>query len=215
MERINATWAQEVKQLTVAGWTGRDTAAVQHHIDELATLGVAPPSQVPLFYRVSRSLLTKDSEIEVLGAATSGEIEPLLVHREGVLWLGLGSDHTDRELEAVSVAGSKQACPKPVAGNLWRFDEIEAHLDEILMQCFIQEDGEWITYQEGRLSAIRPLRSLAEQAQLAAGGAMLCGTLTAIGGVRPAEAYRMKMVDERLERSIELEYTVRSLPVVA
>lgn len=42
-----------VDTLIVAGWTGRDHGAVQHHIDELAELGIAPPSQVPLYYRVS------------------------------------------------------------------------------------------------------------------------------------------------------------------
>jgi hypothetical protein len=33
----------------VAGYTGRDAAAVQHHIDELAAIGVAPPPSVPMF----------------------------------------------------------------------------------------------------------------------------------------------------------------------
>ncbi|MEL6483080.1 MAG: DUF2848 family protein, partial [Pseudomonadota bacterium] len=36
----------------VAGWTGRDPAKVAHHIEELAAIGVAPPSTTPLYYRV-------------------------------------------------------------------------------------------------------------------------------------------------------------------
>ena len=35
-------------RLVVAGWTGRDEAAVRHHIDELAALGVPAPSKSPL-----------------------------------------------------------------------------------------------------------------------------------------------------------------------
>lgn len=49
----------QITQGIVAGWTGRDRAAVDHHIAELADLGVAPPSEVPLFYRVSQSLFTQ------------------------------------------------------------------------------------------------------------------------------------------------------------
>ena len=53
-----------IEHLIVAGWTGRDKAAVQHHIDELAELGVPGPSQTPLYYRVSNTLLTAAAEIQ-------------------------------------------------------------------------------------------------------------------------------------------------------
>lgn len=48
-------------RLVVAGWTGRDRAAIEHHIDELARLGVPRPSTVPLYYRLAHSLLTPRS----------------------------------------------------------------------------------------------------------------------------------------------------------
>ena len=204
-----------INRLVVAGWTGRNPGAVQHHIDELAALGIAPPSQVPLFYRVSRSLLSQSPEIEVLGEATSGEVEPLLVKLDGALFLGLGSDHTDRDLEAVSVAASKQACPKPVSDRLWRFEEVADTLDHLRLECEIEEDGHWTTYQDGSLASIRPLADLAARADLADGQAMLCGTLVAIGGVRPATAYRMRMTDPVLGRRLELSYRVQTLPLVA
>jgi hypothetical protein len=35
--------------LVIAGWTGRETAGLQHHIDDLKALGVKPPSSVPSF----------------------------------------------------------------------------------------------------------------------------------------------------------------------
>ena len=34
----------EVTSVVIAGWTGRNKEAVQHHIDELVAIGVAPPS---------------------------------------------------------------------------------------------------------------------------------------------------------------------------
>lgn len=204
-----------IDQLIVAGWTGRNLDAVQHHIDELAALGVAPPRQVPLFYQVSTSLLAQSPEIEVLGAATSGEVEPLLVKLEGQLFLGLASDHTDRDLETVSVAASKQACPKPVSDRLWRFEEVAPHLDQLVLRCEIDEGEQWVIYQEGTLEGIRPLTDLAESAGLADGQAMFCGTLAAIGGVRPAPAYRMSLTDPVLGRSLSLSYRVKTLPVIA
>ena len=203
-----------VTGLIVAGWTGRNPEGVQHHIEELAALGVAPPSHVPLFYRVSTSLLVQSSEIDVLGAATSGEVEPLLIKLNGELFLGLGSDQTDRDIEAVSVAASKQACPKPVSATLWRFEEVAPHLDQLVLRCAIQEGGNWTLYQEGTLAGIRPLGELAGNAGLVDGQAMLCGTLGTIGGVRPAGAYRMSLSDPVRDRTLELGYRVRSLPVV-
>lgn len=205
----------EIDTLIVAGWTGRDRGAVDHHIAELAALGVPPPSRVPLFYRVSHSLLTQAASIQVVGEDTSGEVEPLLVHSGGQLWLGLGSDHTDRALETVSVAASKQVCPKPVSRALWPLADVEEHLDQLVLSCDIAEAGGWVRYQEGTLASIRPLRDLIETAPLTEGAAMLCGTLGALGGVRPSTGYRMALTDPLRARSLRLDYTVTPLPIIA
>lgn len=201
----------EISHLTIAGWTGRDRAAVEHHIEELAAIGVTPPSSVPLFYRVSASLLTQ-GDIEVLGPDTSGEVEPLIIRSEGTLYLGLASDHTDRALEATSVAASKQVCAKPVATILWPLDDV-ADLDALQLTTDIEENATWTRYQEGTLAAIRPLADLI--ADLPDNAAMLCGTLPAIGGVRPAQAYRMALTDPATGRTIRLDYSVTTLPVIA
>lgn len=200
--------------LIVAGWTGRNMEAVQHHIDELKALGIAPPSQVPLYYRVSHSLLTQDSHLSVLGSASSGEVEPLLVYADGELWLGLASDHTDRDLEAHSVAASKQACAKPCAAEVWRFADVSDHLDELVLSCEIHENEAWISYQSGTLANIRPLDELMTAHPLSANSAMLCGTLGAIGGVRPALKYRMSLHDPIRNKTINLAYDVSELPIV-
>lgn len=204
-----------VAALTVAGWTGRDRAAVEHHIAELAALGVAPPSTVPLFYRVSAALLTQADRIEALGSETSGEAEPLLVRWGGRLWLGLGSDHTDRGLEARSVAHSKQVCAKPVAGALWALDPLRDRLDALRLRSWVDEGGGWRDYQDGTLAAIRPLVDLEAACPLGEGHAMLCGTLPALGGVRPAPAFRMALEDPATGRVIEHAYRIEALPVRA
>lgn len=208
-----------IEHLIVAGWTGRDAAAVQHHIAELAALGVAPPSSVPLYYRVAAPLLTTTDTLQVLGAETSGEAEPLLVHDGQTLWLGVASDHTDRGLEAISVAHSKQVCGKPVGRGLWRFDDLTHRLDQVELSSHVRDDpgAEWQPYQEGTLAAIRPLRALL--AGLPGGGlrpnsAMLCGTLGAIGGVRAARHFRMQLHDPATGRRLRHGYGIHTLPIV-
>ncbi|WP_349358118.1 DUF2848 domain-containing protein [Stappia sp.] len=209
--------------LTVAGWTGRNEDTIRHHIEELAALGVTPPSAVPLYYRVATDLLTFADAIQVVGEGTSGEVEPLLVTTGGRLYLGLASDHTDRDLETHSVALSKQACAKPAAKTLWPFAEVEDHLEALELRSWIREtpEAEWTLYQEGTLASIRPLDELIEASGLEAaraGGttaAMLCGTLGAIGGVRPAAAFRMEMRDPVLDRTLSHGYQIETLPIVA
>jgi hypothetical protein len=205
----------EISAVVVAGWTGRNMAAVQHHIDELAAIGIAPPSQVPLYYRVSQTLLTQTDTIDVLGHGTSGEVEPLLVQANGRTYFGLASDHTDRDLERHSVAASKQACAKPVSTDLWDFEAIKDHLDDITLRCWIEEDGREVLYQDGTLAGIRPLAQLCNGAGFTDGTAMLCGTFAAIGGVRPAGRYRMEVSDPTNGKEIALSYVVVALPIIS
>src|ERR1700710_1630747 len=78
------------RSLIVAGWTGRNGASVQRHIEELAMLGVKPPSKTPMLYPISRSLLTTHSEIEVVGASSSGEAEFCLLQTNGETYVAVG-----------------------------------------------------------------------------------------------------------------------------
>ena len=213
----------DIKAGVIAGWTGRNADAVAHHIAELAEIGVPAPTTVPLYYRVSDLMFTTDSQIQCLDDTASGEAEPTLVDDGERLYLGLGSDHTDRKLEAYSVAHSKQICPKPMAPFLWDFDEVSGHLDDIRIRSFIREGGDWVPYQDGTLAAIRPLAELIaanpltrDGTRLAAGTAMMCGTFAVLsGGVRPAKEFRMEMIDDRLGRRIEHAYHMITLPVIA
>jgi hypothetical protein len=102
--------------LIVAGWTGRDEAALRHHIEELAAIGVPRPSSVPVFYRNSVLNLTQSSVLEVLGPDTSGEVEPVIVALGNQLCLTIGSDHTDRSSGyAPSPSSTARASPTRTA----------------------------------------------------------------------------------------------------
>ncbi|MCU5774781.1 DUF2848 domain-containing protein [Erwiniaceae bacterium BAC15a-03b] len=213
----------DVNQLVIAGWTGRDHQAIMHHISELEALGVPRPGAVPLFYRVTTNQLTQADSIEVVGEHTSGEAEPFIFTVDGELYVSLASDHTDRQLETYSVAMSKQVCVKPVAQQAWAMKEVAGHWDSLILRSWIREQGEWVLYQDGTLASLRTPLDLLDRytSAEAAGGipanglAMTCGTLGAIGGIRPASEFRMALVDETLGRTISHQYRSNVLPIVA
>ena len=62
---------------------------------------------------------------------------------------------------------------------------------------------------------ILSLTQLIEGAKLGEGGAMLCGTLAAIGGVRPATQFKMAMHDPVTDQSIKAEYTTKNLSIIS
>lgn len=215
----------EAEALIMAGWTGRDRAAVQRHIDELGALGVPPPSRTPLFYRMDPALLCTASAIDVLGQNTSGELETVLIALADGLWLGLGSDHTDRAMEAHGVALSKQLCRKPMAPTLWRFDEVAPHWDRLVLRGHIMEGGARTLYMEAALATVRRpgdlIRGYREsiglsgEGELPVGAVLFMGALNAIGGIRPARRFEMALEDPVLGRTLAHAYEARPLDVIA
>lgn len=208
----------ELRNLVVAGWAGRDLAAIEHHIEELAALGVPRPSSVPLYYRIAHNQLTQADCVQALGPDSSGEVEPFVFTHEGELYVSVASDHTDRKLEAHSVAFSKQACVKPVARAAWRHADVAGHWDELVLRAWIVENGKEVLYQEGPLAQLRtPPELIAGYAPggLPEGTGMTCGTVAAIGGIRPSTTFIMELHDPRLGRTLRHRYDVEVLPVVA
>ena len=211
--------AVAIGTLIIAGWAGRDEAAIRHHIEELAAIGVPRPSSVPVYYRVSADNLTQDERLVVLGPDSSGEVEPIVVSLADGLWLGIGSDHTDRKVETVGIALSKQMCGKPIGGTLWDLSEVEGHWDRLVLRAWATIGGERVLYQEGALAALRTpqdlLARLADNGQLAPGTLMFCGTLGAIGGIRPASRFEMELEDPVLGRRMRHAYDIDCLPIVS
>jgi hypothetical protein len=217
--------AFEPEVLIMAGWTGRARAAVDHHIAELAALGVPGPSRIPTFYQLDPALLAGAvSKIHVLGEHTSGEVEAVLLSFPDGLWVGLGSDHTDRAMESHDVAISKQLCRKPMAPGLWRFDEVIDHWDQLVLRAHILERGDRRLYMEAPLAAVRnpvdlindycAALGLTNLPQLPVGTAMFLGAIAAIEGIRPAPRFEMTLDDPILGRALSHAYDVGALPIV-
>jgi len=208
----------EISSLVVAGWTGRDQAAVEHHIAELAAIGVKRPRAVPCFYRLGANLLTTAGELEVLGEESSGEVEFVLISAPDAMYVGVGSDHTDRKVEAYGVAVSKQMCPKPLGRDLWRLAEVEGHWDSLVLRSHVTRGGKRRLYQEGPVSRmLAPSELLARFADspgtLPIGTAMFCGTLAVQGEICGGERFEIELHDPELSRNLKHAYATRSLAV--
>jgi hypothetical protein len=198
-----------VKELVIAGWTGRDEAALRKHIKELEEIGVKPPKTTPIFYRVAASLFTHSHELQVSGPDTSGEIEFVLISTPEGLQVAVGSDHTDRKAETIGVSLSKQLCAKPVSRDSWRYEEVKPHWEKLVLRAWA--DGE--LYQEGPVTAMRSPEDLMGRYPLKPGYAMFCGTLAAKGGIRPAARFAIELDDPVLKRKLRHEYRIEALPV--
>jgi hypothetical protein len=207
-----------IGRAVVAGWTGRDPAAVEKHIRELEALGVKRPATTPIFYRVAAARLTTGDTIEAVGESSGGEVEFVLLQHQGRLWVGTGSDHTDREVEKYGVTVSKQMCDKPVAPRFWAYEDVAPHWDRLMLRAHVVEGGKRALYQEGAVTAMMDPSALIARhvgsGRLPEGTLMFGGTLAAHGGVRPTSEFAFEIEDPVLGRKIAHAYRVRTLPIL-
>jgi hypothetical protein len=207
-----------IDQAVIAGWTGRDPVARDKHIAELEAIGIARPATTPIYYRVSARRLTTADSIEVSGGDSSGEVEFVLIGWQGRIFVGAGSDHTDRKVETYSVTVSKQMCDKVIAPVLWEFEDVIEHWDRMILRSHAWIDGARVLYQEGTLDAMLPVEQLIDRGfggkRFPDGCAMFGGTFAAKGGIRPASRFEFELEDPVLKRSIRHGYDVVALPVL-
>jgi hypothetical protein len=207
----------QIDRAVIAGWTGRDPVARDKHIAELEAIGIARPATTPIYYRVAARRLTTADSIEVSGGETSGEVEFVLIGWEGRIFVGVGSDHTDRKVESYSVTVSKQMCDKPIASVLWELEEVAGHWDRMILRAFAWIDGARVLYQEGTLDSMLSVADLVRGCfggALPDGCAMFGGTFAAIGGIRSATRFEFELEDPVLKRRIGHGYDVIELPVL-
>ena len=207
-----------IDRAVIAGWTGRDPVARDKHIAELEAIGIARPATTPIYYRCSARRITLADSIEVSGGDSSGEVEFVLIGWQGRIFVGCGSDHTDRKVEAYSVTVSKQMCDKPVASVLWELEDVIAHWDRLILRAWATIGGQRVLYQEGTLDHMLPVKDLIARGfgatGLPDGCAMFGGTFAAKGGIRPADRFEFELEDPVLKRKISHGYDVITMPVL-
>lgn len=201
----------------VAGWTSRDKAAMEHHMAELEALGIKRPAATPVFYRNSVTRLTTTDILQTPGPGSSGEVEFVIFNLGGTLWIGAGSDHTDRDVEAYNITVSKQMCDKPICNRLWPLETLQDHWDTLEIESRATIDGTEVTYQKGTVAAmLSPADLIAAFEQetgttFTDGDVMMGGTLPAIGGVRPAERFSFALHNPKSGGALAHGYDVEVL----
>ena len=192
---------------TIAGYTGRDRAMVQKHIDELEREGIAPPPEVPMWYEMPATILTTADTIEVTSPQSCGEVEPVLIGVDGVLYLGIGSDHTARDVEREDIATSKRVCPKPLGRTIARVADLTAAFDALKLESWI--DGE--AYQSGTVAQIVPLQTLLtgfRSRTQAKPFVLYCGTVPLLThGFRFGAKFSARISGGPLAAPLTLDYT--------
>lgn len=189
-------------RVVVAGYTGRDEASVRAHIDELAAIGIPPPPTVPMFYEMPPDLVTTAGVVDVAGEMTSGEVEPVLVRTDGRWYLGVGSDHTDRDLEREDIATAKACCPKPLGTSVLPLpgDPATGAFDARWDAASARAEADGVAYQDGGVAGLRTPgdllpRLFAELDGAVAGDLVVfTGTLPLLGGkFRAAASWRLAL----------------------
>jgi hypothetical protein len=201
-----------------AGYVGRNQEEVRRHVEELAKKGIVGPKSAPTLYPIIPRTLVTEDVIEVYGDKTSGEVEyVLLVQDERTIYVGLGSDHSDRHLEETDIPRCKQICPNVVSKTVWPLAEVRDHWDDLEIQSKVIKDGQEILYQKGLLKLILDPKSLIEFVRTKIPGP-LDGTVIFSGtlGILPGkfvfgEKFLAELIDPILYRSLELAYDVRPL----
>jgi hypothetical protein len=101
--------------------------------------------------------------VEVASRHTSGEAEPVLIKLPSdELYVGVGSDHTDRHLERTSVLVSKQVCPKVLGCAVWPFEQVAERWGALRLSS---EIGPGIPYQDASLALMKPPLELLRTAE--------------------------------------------------
>jgi hypothetical protein len=211
------SWSCDIKGAVCCGYTGRNQDAVKKHIEELAKAGIKPPPTVPTFYPKPPAGVDLEGRIFTEGMETSGEIEYVLLVDQGDIWIGLGSDHTDRELERLDILKSKQACPAPMARTLWKYGEIKGHWDKIEMRSWVARAGEKVLYQQLTLATILAPEDLIRLVQQQVTGsieglAIFSGTSAILTEEMVfTDRFDGELYDPIMNRRINLSYTVHTL----
>lgn len=202
------------KHMINAGYTGRDQAAVQAHIDELKAKGIPAPEKTPVYFTKFADKLTQESSFEVLDETDhSGEAEFVLLFDKGDVYVGVGSDHTDRKLETIDIPKAKQIYFNTISKDLWRLSDVADHWDKIILRSWIKVNGERTLFQEAALDAmldvddlIVRVRALLADPEDTQGLVIYSGTVASIFKADYSPYFETELEDPVLGRKLRNAY---------
>ena len=219
----------DVKAVRGAGFTNRDRDSVREMSDGRRKSGLSWTAKKLWTYRLSPYLLTTDSWIDVQGPLTGGEVEIVGVFTADEVFIGVGSDQCDREMDPQYLEKPKQMCPHPLSPAVWKLDDVQGHWDQLQLESQVRVGEAVIDLHRFSMSELVPLETWVEYCQLRSGPfatIFYCGTgrtvpelddeLERLGlpeetahGV--GEEFKMRLYDPVLHRQIQHSYRVNVL----
>lgn len=204
----------EFDQLFAIGYAGRNLEKTMEHIRELEEhLGVPAPKKIPTIFQMSNQILTQDHDLYFVGENTCGEVEYVIITQGDKLYIGIGSDHTDRRLESASVPKAKQVALKPIGRDVWDYEDLKEHWDGIRLRSYQTVDGKELAYQDGSLADILPVDFLLNELRNRIGdvshSVIFSGTVPVLDGFKYGDNFRCEMVDGVLDRKLTLDYNIK------
>ena len=201
----------EVKTVVNAGYTGRDQAAVQAHIDELKEKGIPAPEETPVYFPVFQEGVLQKERFDVLHEDdNTGEAEYALLYANGEVFVAAGNDHTDRKLEEVDIPKAKQVYPNFISKDVWRLADVKDHWDQIVIRSWIKQDGRKVLFQEGNLSALMGPEELMERmeevikVESTDGLMVFSGTIASIFSIDYSPYFEVELDDTVTDRKLNL-----------
>ena len=184
----------DLNRLLIVGYSGSNIEKIKEHIKELKEhLGVPEPKRIPTIFECSRELLTTEKNIKFIGDMTSGEVEYLIIKHSNEIYIGIGSDHTDRKLESISVPKAKQ---------------IEA-------ESYQNIDRKKVLYQKGKLSEILPVEKIISELENRVGNiedsVIFSGTVPLASTFKYGNEFICKIFDKNNNSTLNLNYKINKI----
>ncbi len=205
------------ERVAVLGFTSRNKELLEKHKSELGIGNAEKVDLYPRVYWIDPTRLTPNGEIFVVGNNTSGEVEYFALFDNGEFYITVGSDHTDRELEKISIHKSKQVCNKVISNEFWKYSDVYGHFDKLILESYVFNTAGAKLYQRGKVGDILEFEELSK---IAKNNCTDCERLCFFSGTVPtingkfefAERWKMVLIDPVLNRKIEQTYTVHVIP---
>jgi hypothetical protein len=147
---------------------------------------------------------------------SSAEVEFVLFIDDDDLYVSIGSDHTDRELEKLDIPKAKQIANKVCSNHFWEYSTLKEHWDSITLKCWASRKGEKVLYQSGPVSQILSPEKILDAVrtrvpQSLRNCVVFSGTMAGIDGLYESSHYWLQMTDPVLQRKIEFDYAVEAI----
>jgi hypothetical protein len=222
----------DVKAVCLGRAASRDIEEMRKEFDKIRAQGFAlytPPNVC----KKSRYLLTNENVIEVQADRTTAEVEYVAIIDKGEVLITAGSDHNDASLirmwtestgKVYDPAKTKQACPAVVARDVWPYDDVKDHWDDLRLRSSFTISGKRVQYQDYPASDLVNLDYyFRENPWLRQDGTvLLSGSSNAVPSLPPTlysytadgifpNDFHFEIHDSVLGRTISHQYQIQSL----